>query len=107
MRHFTSLSVILVFAIASNAFAADPIKHRLLVAEYGKGPNRLVELDADGKLVSEYKFPSIAVIFDVLPDGHVLYAFGGNPTFRPARKYKPNVSNPIAPVHSTNQSGTN
>ena len=31
-------------------------------------------------MVWEYKFPSIAVIFQVLPDGHVLYAHGGNPT---------------------------
>ena len=60
--------------------AADAVKHRIMFAEYGKGPNRLVELDADGKLVWEYKFPSIAVIFQVLPDGHVLYAYGGNPT---------------------------
>jgi len=80
MRQLTSFSVIVVLAIASNALGGDPIKHRLMVAEYGKGPNRLVELDADGKLVSEYKFPSIAVIFDVLPDGHVVYAFGGDPT---------------------------
>jgi hypothetical protein len=79
MRHLTSVSLIVVLA-ASSALAAEPIKHRLMIAEYGKGPNRLVELDADGKLVSEHKFPSIAVIFDVLPDGHILYAFGGNPT---------------------------
>src|SRR5439155_14876094 len=60
--------------------AAEPIKHRIMFAEYGKGPNRLVELDDSGKLVWEYKFPGIAVIFQVLPDGHVLYAHGGVPT---------------------------
>jgi len=60
--------------------AADPVKHRIMFAEYGKGPNRLVELDADGKATWEHKFPSIAVIFQVLPEGHVLYAYGGKPT---------------------------
>src|SRR2546422_57763 len=68
------------FIVASTAIAAEPIKHRIMFAEYGKGPNRLVELDADGRLVWEHKFPSIAVIFQVLPNGHVLYAYGGKPT---------------------------
>jgi len=62
------------------ASAADVVKHRILFAEYGQGPNRLVELDAEGKVAWQYKFPSIAVIFQVLPQGHVLYGYGGNPT---------------------------
>jgi hypothetical protein len=69
-----------VFAWSAAAPAAEPVKHRIMLAEYGKGPNRLVELDAGGKVVWEHKFPSIAVIFQVLPDGHVLYAYGGKPT---------------------------
>lgn len=48
--------------------------------EYGKGSNRLVELDADSHVVWEHKPPSLAVIFQVLSNGNVLYAFGGNPT---------------------------
>ena len=59
---------------------ASPIKHRIMFAEYGNGPNRLVEVSADGKLVWEHKFPSIAVIFTVLPNGNILYAYGGKPT---------------------------
>lgn len=51
-----------------------------MLFEYGKGPNRLLELDASGKVVWEHKPPSIAVIFEVLPNGHVLYAYGGKPT---------------------------
>ena len=78
ITYLTSLSVLL--AVAACAPAADAVKHRIMFAEYGKGPNRLVELDADGKVVWEYKFPSIAVIFQVLPEGHVLYGYGGNPT---------------------------
>lgn len=60
--------------------AADPVEHRIMFAEYGKGPNRLVELDTSGKVIWEHKFPSIAVIFQVLPNGHVVYAYGGKPT---------------------------
>jgi hypothetical protein len=51
-----------------------------MVFEYGKGPNRLLELDEHGQVVWEHKPPSIAVIFEILPNGNVLYAFGGNPT---------------------------
>ena len=54
--------------------------HRLLLFEYGKGPNRLLELDAAGKVVWEHQPPSLAVIFQVLPSGNVLYAYGGKPT---------------------------
>ena len=68
------------FAAPARVAAADPVKHRVMFAEYGKGPNRLVELDADGKVTWEHRFPSIAVIYQVLPGGHVLYAYGGKPT---------------------------
>ena len=51
-----------------------------MLFEYGKGPNRLLELDASGKVVWEHKPPSLAVIFHVLPTGNVLYAYGGKPT---------------------------
>ena len=74
--------VLALLALAAwCASAAEPaIKHRLLFFEYGQGPNRMLELDADGKVVWEHKPPSIAVIFEVLPNGNVLYAYGGNPT---------------------------
>ena len=66
---------------AWGARAAEPaIKHRLLFFEYGQGPNRMIELDADGKVIWEHTPPSIAVIFEVLPNGNVLYAYGGKPT---------------------------
>ena len=73
MRQLTSFSVVVVLAIFSNAVADEPIKHRFMAAEYGKGPNRLVEVDADGQLVWEYKFPSIAVIFQHEPSTFSLY----------------------------------
>ena len=80
MRRTMSLAAVFLLLAAASAPAADAIKHRLMFAEYGKGENRLVELDADGKLVWEYKFPSIAVIFQPLADGHVVFAHGGDPT---------------------------
>jgi outer membrane protein assembly factor BamB len=61
--------------------AADfPVRHRLMLVEYGKGPNRFLELDADGKVVWEHKPPSLAVLFQVLPNGNLVYAYGGKPT---------------------------
>jgi outer membrane protein assembly factor BamB len=70
----------LAFVAPSLAAEAKPVKHSIMFAEYGKGPNRLVKVDADGKLVWEHRFPGISVIFQVLPKGHVIYAHGGNPT---------------------------
>jgi hypothetical protein len=81
MRWTTCLTTILILLGSAPALpAAEPVKHRILFAEYGKGENRLAELDAGGKLVWQHKFPSIAVIFQILPNGHVVYAYGGNPT---------------------------
>jgi outer membrane protein assembly factor BamB len=74
------LTACVLVGTANRSTAADPVEHKIMFAEYGKGPNRLVELDAKGKVTWEHKFPSIAVIFEVLPDGHVIYAYGGKPT---------------------------
>lgn len=74
------LGCVLILGTTRTAFADGPIKHRILLTEYGKGPNRFLELDAAGKVVWEHKPPSIAVIFQVLPRGQVLYAYGGKPT---------------------------
>jgi len=73
-------AVAALLALAAPAPAADPVRHRVLFAEYGQGPNRLVELDAAGKVVWEYRFPGLAVIFQPLAEGRVLYAHGGTPT---------------------------
>ncbi len=81
MRWTTSLTAAAFLLRAAGVPAADAVKHRIMFAEYGSTPkSRLVELDADGKLVWEYKFPSIAVIFTPLADGNVVFGHGGNPT---------------------------
>ncbi len=64
----------------NSGAAGTSLQHRLMFFEYGKGANRLVELDAAGRVVWEHIPPSIAVIFEVLPNGNVLYAYGGKPT---------------------------
>ena len=70
-----------ILTAGKTCFAAEsPAKRRLLFTEYGKGPNRFVELDADGKLVWEFKPPSTAVIFQALPNGNILFGYGGQPT---------------------------
>jgi hypothetical protein len=77
--YLVSTALAQIFANGAD-LTLPPIQHRILCAEYGKGPNRLVEISAEGKLVWEHKFPSLSVIFQVLPDGHILYAYGGKPT---------------------------
>jgi hypothetical protein len=78
-------ALLVTIAIISNsaraAEADEAVKHRIMFFEYGNGvANRLVELDRDGQIVWEHKPLSLAVIFQPLADGHVLYAYGGNPT---------------------------
>ena len=73
--------LVLLAAPSLGAEGEQNIKHRIMFFEYGAdAPNRLVELDTDGKIVWEHKPLSLAVIFQPLADGHVLYAYGGNPT---------------------------
>lgn len=74
------LCAFVLFAVPCIAAAEPAVKHRVLFAEYGAGPNRLLEVDGDGKVTWEHKPPSITVIFDRLPNGHVVYAYGGKPT---------------------------
>ena len=85
MNNKQTLRTIVLFSLIALAAwredsAESAIKHRLLFFEYGKGPNRMLELDADGKVIWEHTPPSIAVIFQVLANGNVLYAYGGKPT---------------------------
>src|SRR5689334_14591007 len=81
-RYFAAVSLLiaLLAAGARGGRGDAPIRHRIMLSEYGKGPNRLIEVSPEGKLVWEHRFPSIATIFQVLPNGHVVYGYGGNPT---------------------------
>ena len=67
----------LVLPLSMPSVAADaPGKRRLIFTEYGKGPNRSVELDVEGKLVWKFKPPSTTVIFQVLSNGNTLICCG-------------------------------
>lgn len=79
-RHLICIAIFASSFTISDHAADAPIKHRLLLTEYGKGPNRFVELDADGKMVWEFKPPSTTVIFHALPNGNILFGYGGQPT---------------------------
>ena len=72
----------LLLLIAALAPSGDPRpERRLLIAQYqGPGGNRILELGADGKIAWEHRVPSLCVIFQRLPNQHVVYAYGGNPT---------------------------
>ena len=74
--------VILSFSSLVSSIRAEDkvVRHRIMFAEYGKGPNRVVEVSKEGKLVWEHRFPSICVIFQVLPSGNIVYGYGGKPT---------------------------
>lgn len=74
------LTIAVGLGSALLASADGPAKRRLLFTEYGKGPNRFVELDGDGRPVWEFRPPSITVIFQVLPNGNILFGYGGQPT---------------------------
>lgn len=76
------LAVIIVLTTQSAMLVAEekPVRHRILLAEYGKGPNRLIEVSKEGKLVWEHRPPSVCVFFQVLANGNIVYAYGGKPT---------------------------
>lgn len=70
----------ILLGISTSLTAEEPIRHRLLFTEYGNGPNRFVELDEQGKIVWEFQPPSTTVIFEVQPNGNILFGYGGKPT---------------------------
>jgi outer membrane protein assembly factor BamB len=76
-----ALGIMLSIGFLHAGFAADArIKHRLMFFEYGNCPNRFVELAVDGRIVREFKPRSIAVMFQILPNGNIVYGYGGHPT---------------------------
>jgi len=71
---------VVLSAILPGRALAAAAKRRLIFTEYGKGPNRFLELDGDGHPVWEHRPPSTTVIFQVLPNGNLLFGYGGQPT---------------------------
>src|ERR1041384_5481426 len=54
MKRIILMIGLALFSVAGKSAVGDeasPIRHRILFAEYGKGPNRLVEVSAEGNLI--------------------------------------------------------
>ncbi len=81
LRLLLSCSGMLLLSSLRLAAGDAPHQHRILLAQYqGPGGNRIIEVSAEGKLIWEHKPPSLCVIFQVLPNHHLLYGYGGNPS---------------------------
>jgi outer membrane protein assembly factor BamB len=74
---------------ATSARAADPqgkdatapVRHRIMVADYNpKAGHRLLEISPEGKVAWEHKTSGLCVQFQILPNGHIVYGYGGKPT---------------------------
>jgi len=66
-------------ATAQETTPATTKQHHFMFMQYAPG-NRIVELSEDGKILWEHPLPSLAVMFEVLKNGNVVYAYGGAPT---------------------------
>ena len=54
-------------------------RHHFMFMQYSPG-NRIVELSTDGQILWEHPLPGLAVMFQELKNGDVVYAYGGSPT---------------------------
>jgi PQQ-like domain len=72
---------VLALLFSPRGHAQEESARRLLTTEYGNTPNRMVIVEPDGHISWEYRPPSICVMFQPLPNGHIVMACGGSPTF--------------------------
>ena len=86
MRHtlrtmFPALLLVCLGLIAGAQEAGAPTmkRHHFMFMQYSPG-NRIVDLSAEGQILWEHPIPSLAVMFEILKNGNVMYAYGGNPT---------------------------
>src|SRR5437879_2169370 len=84
MRVLLRISLIVIgAALAIAGFARQAAvpgsRARHMVFMQYSPANKLIEISGDG-LLWEHPVPSLAVMFELLPNGHVMYAYGGNPT---------------------------
>jgi hypothetical protein len=80
MRFVSAAGWLLLCAPLLPAAPPRP-ERRILVAQYeGPGGNRIIEVSSGGKVTWEHKPPSLCVMAQALPNGHVVYAYGGKPT---------------------------
>ncbi len=53
--------------------------HHFMMMQYSP-VNRIVEVSAEGSILWEHPMPGLAVMFQELKNGNVIYAYGGSPT---------------------------
>jgi hypothetical protein len=58
---------------AAGPVDAGPIQHHVMAIEY---PGRIVEISAEGKVLWEHTTPSLAVMFNLLPNGNIFFPHG-------------------------------
>jgi hypothetical protein len=78
------ISVLALFCACSLAEAQTSEgpalkRHHFMFMQYSPG-NRIVDLSAEGKILWEHPMPGLAVMFQELKNGNVVYAYGGVPT---------------------------
>jgi outer membrane protein assembly factor BamB len=78
MRFTAQFSLVLA-ALACFSPAQAQKQHHFMFMQYSPR-NALIEMSPDGKVLWEHPVPSLAVRFEVLKNGDVMYAYGGNPT---------------------------
>src|SRR5580765_2358403 len=68
--------------LAPTPYTLDPtpIPGRHMLMSVYSPANKLFELSAEGRVVWEHTYPSLVVMFEPLPNGNIMYAYGGNPT---------------------------
>lgn len=77
-------SVLVLLCAGSCVFAqtaAAPAlkRHHFMFMQYSPG-NRIIELSEDGRILWDHPVPGLAVMFQELKNGNVVYAYGGSPT---------------------------
>ncbi len=72
---------VLLLPMARELPAGEPVRHRILMVEYNPaGKHRLLEVSPDGQLDWQHDTPGLCVQFERLPNGHILYGYGGKST---------------------------
>lgn len=73
--------LVLLVPMALELPAVEPVRHRILMVEYNPArKHRLLEVSPDWQLDGQHETPGLCVQFERLPNGHILYGYGGTST---------------------------
>lgn len=76
------IGVLHCIGLSATASAdGEPRKHRVMIADYNpKNGHQLLEVSPEGKVIWQHKTGGLCVQFQILPNGHIVYGYGGKPT---------------------------